>query len=142
MSHFYGCNYDSAHTYSQNYSLTDIEVDPPKPKHTFEDRVTGGELFKLYCSSCHNGRPLSERDFRSTEAAMSHMRTQAYLTGVEYRKLMHYVRRWHNLGPPIPERHDLPKRFFYAQPIMELAPESESIEPGTMPSSEEVLPAP
>jgi hypothetical protein len=50
------------------------------------------------------------------------MRTQAYLTGEEYRKLIHYLRRWHDLGPPIADNEPSPKRFFFDQPIAELHP--------------------
>ena len=123
----FGCGVDSSHTYSRNYALTRTPVDPPKKRGKFDECTTGGELFRLYCSSCHNGRPLGERNFRASEAAMSHMRTQAYLTGEEYRKLMHFLRRWHNLGPPIPEVEPSPKRFFYSQPIAELKPNSEPL---------------
>jgi len=52
------------------------------------------------------------------------MRTQAYLTGDEYRKLIHFIRRWHDLGPAFEEVEDSPKRFFYSQPISELKPKS------------------
>ena len=121
-----GCGFDSAHTSSRNYALTEMVVDPPREKKTFEGKVTGGQLFKLYCSSCHNGRPLGERDFRSTEAAFNHMRTQTYLTGEEYRKIIHYLRRWHDLGPPVPEVEPSPKRFFFEQPIAELKPQREN----------------
>jgi mono/diheme cytochrome c family protein len=27
----------------------------------FEDSLTGGEVFQMYCSQCHNRRPMSER---------------------------------------------------------------------------------
>src|SRR5262245_44324673 len=76
----------SAHTVSRNYSLGEFPVDPPPacPPRTFEDRVTGGQLFQMYCGSCHNARPLAERPFSNYEVAMTHMREQAYLTGEEY----------------------------------------------------------
>ena len=121
--HFIGCRYDSAHTASRNYALSDMPVDPPQQSCQFDERTSGGELFRMYCSSCHNGRPLAERNFRANEIAFSHMRTQAYLTGDEYRKLVHYLRRWHDLGAPVPEVEPSPKRFFYSQPISELKPE-------------------
>lgn len=118
-----GCTVPSAHTFSRDYSQATSRIvasgtEPP----SFEDCVEGGELFRMYCGSCHNARPLGERNFRETEVSFSHMRTQAYLTGEEYRKLIHYLRRWHDLGPPVPDVEPSPKRFFYDQPIAELNP--------------------
>lgn len=120
-----GCRYDSAHTSTRNYSHLGRPADVPKESSSFEDVVTGGELFEMHCSSCHNGRPLAERNFRATEVTFSHMRTQAYLTGEEYRKLVHYLRRWHGIGPPTEDVVESPKRFFYSQPISELRPDSQ-----------------
>src|SRR5262245_58245748 len=75
----------SAHTVSRNYSTGEAPVDPPRDGGSgFEDCVSGGRLFQLYCGSCHNARALGERPFANYEVAMSHMREQAYLTGKEY----------------------------------------------------------
>ena len=118
-----GCKLPSAHTYSRDYSNSPTRVvDKAKANGSFEDCVEGGQLYKMYCSQCHNTRPLGERNFRETEVSFSHMRTQAYLTGEEYRKLIHYLRRWHNLGPTIADTEPSPKRFFFDQPIAELNP--------------------
>ena len=116
----------SPHTLSRDYNLEQLPVDRPNnaPK-SFENDVSGGRLFQLYCASCHEGRPLGERPFRETAVTFSHMRTQAYLTGTEYRKLVHYLRRWHDLGPTFEEVEASPKRFFYSQPITELKPEDQ-----------------
>lgn len=117
-----GCHGPSAHTFSRDYSNAQtriVDCDTTK-KSGFEDCVEGGQLFKMYCGSCHNARSLGERNFRETEVSFSHMRTQAYLTGTEYRKLIHYLRRWHNVGPPVRDTAPSPKRFFYDQPIAEL----------------------
>ncbi len=118
-----GCEAPSAHTLSRNYSLReDLLVDPPGPacEGCYDDYVTGGRLFKMYCGACHNARPLGERPFSNYEVATAHMREQAYLTGKEYRQLIHFLRRWHDVGPPTPEVEPSPKRFFFAQPIAEL----------------------
>lgn len=115
----------SPHTSNRNYSLEPIPVDrPANASEKFEDRVSGGRLFQLYCSSCHEGRPLGERPFRETAVTFNHMRTQAYLTGAEYRKLIHFLRRWHDVGPAFEEVETSPKRFFYSQPITELKPDN------------------
>jgi hypothetical protein len=112
----------SAHTVSRNYSQGQAPVDPP-PGHegcAFDDVTSGGKLFKMYCGSCHNARPLAERPFANYEVAVAHMREQAYLTGKEYRQLIHFLRRWHDIGPATPDVHPSPKRFFFSQPLSEL----------------------
>src|SRR3954469_4298139 len=60
-----GCEVPSAMTVSRNYALRpDIPVDPPGPPPTdYDDCVVGGQLYKQYCGSCHNARPLGERPF-------------------------------------------------------------------------------
>ena len=117
-----GCGTPSAHTVSRNYSLREVPVDPPRPHgRQFDDEsLAGGRLFKLYCGSCHNARPLSERPFANYEVATAHMRQQAYLTGKEYRQIIHFLRRWHDVGPPTPDVEPSPKRLIFSQPIGEL----------------------
>lgn len=115
-----GCYTESAHTFSRNYSLRgDIPVDAPgcDGDTTF---LEGGRLYKQYCGSCHNARPLSERPFSNNEVSLAHMRDQAYLTGREYRQIIHYLRRWHDLGPPTPDVEPSPKRLVFPQPMVEL----------------------
>jgi hypothetical protein len=82
--------------------------------------MVGDRLFKLYCASCHNARPLSERPFSNYEVAVAHMRDQAYLTGKEYRQIIHFLRRWHDVGPATPDIEPSPKRLTFSQPISEL----------------------
>lgn len=114
----------SAHTVSQNYSLGDAPVDPPSVHDaSYEECLTGGRIYKMYCATCHNARPLGERPFASAEVSTSHMREQAYLTGAEYRALIHFLRRWHDLGPPTPPLEPGPKRLIFSQPIAELRPD-------------------
>ena len=76
----------SAHTFSRNYGQReDLPFDPPNDNSKYEDGCAeGGRLFKNYCGSCHNARPLSERPFANYQVAVAHMRDQAYLTGKEY----------------------------------------------------------
>jgi hypothetical protein len=117
-----GCDTPSAHTFSRNYGLRpDVPVDPPKSTgHYEDDRAEGGRLFKLYCGSCHNARPLGERPFNNYSVAIAHMRDQAYLTGKEYRQIILFLRRWDDVGPPTPPVEAAPKRFTASQPISEL----------------------
>jgi hypothetical protein len=117
-----GCETPSAHTISRNYNLRgDLPVDPPRLRSQNEDDCAmGGHLFKLYCGSCHNARPLGERPFSNYQVAVAHMRDQAYLTGKEYRQIIMFVRRWDNVGPPTPSVEPSAKRFVYSQPISEL----------------------
>jgi len=123
-----GCETPSAHTISRNYSLRgELPIDPPRDHSESEDDcANGGRLFKLYCGSCHNARPLGERPFSNYHVAITHMRDQAYLTGKEYRQIILFLRRWDNLGPPTPPVEPSPKRFVYSQPISELRGESQA----------------
>jgi hypothetical protein len=127
-----GCRaISSAHTASRNYSLGHAPVDPPMVHDaSYEQCLTGGRVFKMYCSSCHNARPLGERPFANYEVAATHMREQAYLTGAEYRALIHFLRRWHDVGPPTPEAVPPPKRFEFSQPIPDLRPNPQELEDG------------
>jgi hypothetical protein len=117
-----GCETPSAHTFSRNYGQReDLPVDPPKPHSQAEDDCTnGGRLFKLYCGTCHNARPLGERPFSNYSVAVAHMRDQAYLTGKEYRQIIMFLRRWDNVGPATPTVEPSPKRLIYSQPLSEL----------------------
>src|SRR5262249_24233308 len=106
-----------------DYNYRDVPVDPPRERGCqFDDYTHGGKLFAMYCGACHNARPLGERPFSNYEVAMAHMREQAYLTGKEYRQLIHFLRRWQDIGRPPPDVEPWPKRFFSSQPIPELRP--------------------
>jgi hypothetical protein len=119
-----GCETPSAHTVSRNYGLRgDVPVDPPGPPAASEDDcAAGGVLYKNYCGSCHNARPLGERPLSNYNVAVAHMRGQAYLTGKEYRQIIMFLRRWHDVGPPTPPVGPSPKRGVFSQPISELRP--------------------
>jgi hypothetical protein len=146
-----GCETPSAHTVSRNYLLRpDLPIDPPGSENTMnQDCIEGGRLYKYYCGSCHNARPLSERPFSNYSIAVAHMRDQAYLTGQEYRQIIMFLRRWYELGPPTQEVKPSPKRMIFSQPIAELrkdssgaalAPPAEGAGPFRKPDAE--LPAP
>jgi hypothetical protein len=118
-----GCDTPSPHTISRNYGLRpDAPVDPPgipPCAPAADDCTNGGRLFKLYCGSCHNARPLGERPFSNYQVAIAHMRDQAYLTGKEYRQIIMFLRRWDNVGPPTPAVEPSPKRLIFSQPAGE-----------------------
>lgn len=127
-----GCvNGPSSHTASRNYSLGAAPQDPPheSARHSYDDYLSGGRIFQMYCGACHNARPLAERPFSNYEVASAHMREQAYLTGKEYRQLIHFLRRWQSVGPPTPEVEPTPKRFFFSQPLNELRDRSDETLP-------------
>jgi hypothetical protein len=130
-----GCQTPSPHTISRNYTYREgVPVDPPRVTAPAQDDcAAGGQLFKQYCGSCHNARPLGERPFSNYHVAMTHMRDQAYLTGKEYRQLMYFLRRWDNVGPPTPTVEQSPKRFFFSQPIPELRGETAKASPPAAP---------
>jgi hypothetical protein len=120
-----GCETPSANTFSRNFALRpDVPIDAPEacPPDHCDDCTNGGRLFKMYCGSCHNARPMGERPFSNYEVAISHMRDQAYLTGKEYRQIIHFFRRWHDIGPATPPVEPSPKRLTFSQPIPELEP--------------------
>jgi hypothetical protein len=132
-----GCETPSPHTISRNYGLRgDVPVDPPgtpPPCPADDDCANGGRLFKLYCGSCHNARPLGERPFSNYQVAIAHMRSQAYLTGKEYRQIIMFLRRWDNVGPPTPPVGPSPKRLIFAQPIGEPPEKPAAAEPAPAP---------
>jgi hypothetical protein len=86
----------------------------------YEDSLTGGQVFSMYCSYCHNAPSLAERPFSNFKNVAAHMRVRANLTGKEYAKLMEFLRRWNDVPPPTPPVEPSPKRFYFSQPIQEL----------------------
>jgi hypothetical protein len=90
----------------------------------YEDSLTGGQVFTMYCGYCHNAPSLAERPFSNYQNVAAHMRIRANLTGKEYAKLVEFLRRWHDIPPPHPAEKPSPKRFYFAQPIPELRPQS------------------
>jgi cytochrome c5 len=91
--------------------------------HSYEDSLTGGKVFTMYCSYCHNAPALAERPFSNFKNVAAHMRVQANLTGKEYAKVMEFMQRWNDVPPPNPPPEPSPKRLIFSQPINELRPE-------------------
>jgi hypothetical protein len=122
---------------------------PGKHAQSFEDSLTGGEVFSMYCNQCHNARTLAERPFFNYENVMAHMRVRANLTGVEYEKLLEFLRRWQDVTAPTPPVEPSPKRVIFPQPIAELhdevAPQAEpaaGAQPAPGRADAQPLPAP
>jgi len=53
----------------------------------YEDSLTGGQVFSMYCSYCHNAPSLAERPYSQFRNVTAHMRVRANLTGKVYSKL-------------------------------------------------------
>src|SRR5260370_3642752 len=90
---------------------------------SYEDSLTGGQVFTMYCSYCHNAPNLGERNFANCKNGASHMRVRANLTGKEYAKLMAFLGRWHDVPPPNPPQQPSPQQLIFSQPINELRPD-------------------
>ena len=85
----------------------------------YEDSLTGGQVFTMYCAYCHNAPNLGERSFANFKNVASHMRVRANLTGQEYAKLMDFMRRWHDVPPTDGVPEPSPKRLTFSQPLSE-----------------------
>jgi hypothetical protein len=99
---------------------------PGREEHSsgsYEDSLTGGQVFTMYCSYCHNAPNLSERNFANFKNVGAHMRVRANLTGKEYARLMEFLRRWNDVPQPNPTLEPTPKRLIFSQPMNELRPE-------------------
>jgi hypothetical protein len=104
----------------------------------YEDSLTGGQVFDMYCSYCHYAPSLAERPFSQFRNVAAHMRVRANLTGKEYAKLMEFLRRWNDIPPPTPDPAPSPSRLIFSQPINELKP----AEPKPPEAKPEAPPAP
>jgi hypothetical protein len=93
---------------------------PGEDAKSFEDSLTGGEVFSMYCNQCHNARALAERPFANYQNVAAHMRVRAQFTGEEYEKLLEFMRRWHDVPQPNPPVESSPKRLIFGQPVAEL----------------------
>jgi hypothetical protein len=91
----------------------------------YEDSLTGGQVFTMYCSYCHNAPSLAERPFSQFRNVAAHMRVRANLTGKEYAKLMEFLRRWNDIPPPTPPAGPAPSRLIFSQPMSELRPQDQ-----------------
>src|SRR5579864_7089372 len=68
---------------------------------SYEDSLTGAQVFSMYCSACHNAPALSERNLANFKNVAAHMRSIADLTGKEHAKLMEFLERIHDVPPPV-----------------------------------------
>jgi hypothetical protein len=91
----------------------------------YEDSLTGGQVFSMYCGYCHNAPSLAERPFSQYRNVAAHMRVRANLTGKEYAKLMEFLRRWNDVPPPTPPAAPAPTRLTFPQPLSELRPQDQ-----------------
>jgi hypothetical protein len=95
---------------------------PGEPAESFEDSLTGGQVFSMYCDQCHIARPLAERPFLNYENVMAHMRARANLSGQEYAKLIDFLQRFHDVPSPSGPVEPAQTRTAFPQPIAELRP--------------------
>jgi hypothetical protein len=119
-----GCS-TPPYPYFHDYSPAPLRVPPPEESghaESYEDSLTGGKVFAMYCCACHNARALSERPFSNYKNVAAHMRVRVNLTGKEYAKLMAFLRKVHDVPPPTPPVEPSPKRLIFSQPIGELRP--------------------
>ena len=110
----------------------------------FEDEVTGGQLFTMYCGFCHNMRAIGERPFSNYQNVAAHMRVRALLTGEEQAKIEAFFRRWHDIPPASGPVEPSPKRQIFSQPIPELREESQAQDKAaaSAKAESELMPAP
>ncbi len=92
----------------------------------WEDEVTGGQLFSMYCGYCHNARSIGERPFSNYQNVLAHMRVRALMTGEEQAKIESFFRRWHDIPPASGPIEASPKRQIFSQPIAEMREESQA----------------
>jgi hypothetical protein len=106
----------------------------------YEDGLTGGRVFSMYCGYCHNKRPLSERPFSNYKNVDAHMRSVANLSGKEYAELVAWMRRWHDVPPPNPPVEPSPKKLTFSQPLNELREKKPADEKAPKPPAADVKP--
>jgi hypothetical protein len=106
---------------------------------SYEDSLTGGQVFTMYCGYCHNAPNLGERNLANFKNVANHMRVRANLTGKEYARLMEFLQRWNDVPPRNPPPEPSPKRFVFPHPLNELR-EQPANDQGKAPAEE--LPAP
>jgi hypothetical protein len=117
-----GCTNTPVDTSTIAQGPAPLREPPPESDcgQSYEDSLTGGKVFSMYCSYCHNAPSLAERPYAHFRNVAAHMRVRANLTVKEYDKLMVFLRRWHDVPPVTPPDQPTPKRFIYSQPIAEL----------------------
>jgi hypothetical protein len=123
-----GCYNTPVNTAEYEHSPAPLRMPPPDRSDAcdcYEDSLTGGQVFNMYCAYCHNAPSLAERPFSNYRNVAAHMRVRANLTGKEYAKLVDWLRRWHDVPGPHPPEEPSPKRFIFSQPIAELREEAD-----------------
>jgi hypothetical protein len=103
----------------------------------WEDEVTGGQLFTMYCGFCHNARAVGERPFSNFQNVVAHMRVRALMTGEEQAKIEAWFRRMHDVPPASGPVEASPKRQMFSQPIPELREESQAADKAAKAKAEE-----
>jgi hypothetical protein len=118
----FGCNHTQPYVYDVANSPAPLQMpEPGEPGcESYEDSLTGGQIFTMYCNYCHNARALAERPFSNYKNVAMHMRVRANLTGKEYAKLVAFLREVQDVPPPTPPVEPSPKRLISSQPIAEL----------------------
>ncbi len=119
-----GCTNTPVDTSSRTQGPAPLRMPAPDAEgdgaKSYEDSLTGGKVFAMYCNYCHNAPSFAERSYSQFQNVPAHMRVRANLTGKEYTKLMEFVRRWHDVPPPNPPLEPAPTRVIFSQPINEL----------------------
>jgi hypothetical protein len=127
IASFAGCSSTPVDTSEYTQGPAPLRMPSPGTEtddsESYEDSLTGGQVFTMYCSYCHNAPSLAERPYAQFRNVAAHMRVRANLTGKEYAKLMVWLRRWHDVPPPNPADQPSPKRLIFSQPIAELRPQ-------------------
>jgi hypothetical protein len=135
-----GCYHTPVDTTEYAQGPAPLRIPSPAKKTEcgcYEDSLTGGQIFMMYCNYCHNSPALAERPYSQFRNVAAHMRVRANLTGKEYAKLMEFLRRWNDIPPPHPPVELSPKRFIFSQPIPELRPPPPAAAPEALPKPKE-----
>jgi hypothetical protein len=130
----------TAGCYSTPVPNTDYDIGPaprrmPSPARegecrSYEDSLTGGQVWAMYCNQCHNSPSLGERPFANFKNVAAHMRVRANLTGKEYAKLMEFLQRWQDVPVQNPDLGPGPKKLIFSQPLNELKDQPPTTAPG------------
>jgi hypothetical protein len=115
-----GCNTTPIDTTEFAQGPAPRRMPAPDGSCSYEDSLTGGQIFTMYCNYCHNAPNLSERNFANFKNVATHMRVRANLTGKEYAKLMEFLQRWNDIPPHQSTPDNTPKRLTFSQPVNEL----------------------
>jgi hypothetical protein len=119
-----GCTNTPPYIYDASHSPAPLREPPPDQPGcgSYEDSLTGGQVYNMYCSYCHYAPTIAERPFSNFQNVAAHMRVRANMTGKEYAKLMAFLKKVQDVPPPPPTAppEPSPKRFFFSQPLTEL----------------------